>query len=218
MRETSFFQSTRGNVVQALYRRGAATATDLALERGLTTNAVRRHLARLERDGLVAQQPKRRGSTKPSFVYSLTTQGEALFPQRYHLLLNAILDEIGRDSDEGRVTAIFRKIGERAALKHADRFAGKTAAQRVEALAKLLCEKGVTADTQPAPGGFILREHNCPYKSAVKTHPQVCSMVHALMEQALVAKPEQRTSIARGDSICEFYIPAGQNAGNSGGH
>ena len=62
-----FFASTRGQVV-TLLRQGHATVEDLARALGLTDNAVRAHLAALERDGLVVQSGLRRGTGKPAYA------------------------------------------------------------------------------------------------------------------------------------------------------
>jgi predicted ArsR family transcriptional regulator len=55
-----FFETTRGQIV-GLLRRGRRTVEELARALGLTDNAVRNHLATLERDGLVRQDGVRRG-------------------------------------------------------------------------------------------------------------------------------------------------------------
>ena len=214
MREDSFFQSTRGRIVAAL-KRGPRSAGDLAAELGLTANAVRQHVARLERDGLVEDAQARRGRTKPSQLFALTHEGDRLFPQRYDVLLNAVLDEVRREGGPDAVNTIFRKIGERSARRHAHRFDGKDAAQRVDEVAKILGEHGVLADVERKPEGFVLREHNCPFKETAISHPQVCTVVHTLMEETLSAAPQQLTSIARGDDACEFLVPA--KSGTAGG-
>jgi len=208
MREASFFQSTRGRIVEALQRRGPQTVAELAAGESLTHNAIRQHLARLERDGLVVEASERRGPTKPSLVFSLTPEGRRLFPQRYSALLNAVLEEIGAEQGRDRVKEIFHNIGRRSARKYAARFEGKSAQERVAELTAILREKGVVADYAAEGDGFVLREHTCPFRDTVSTHPEVCSVVHALMEEVLPAKAEQRQSIARGDETCEFAIPA----------
>lgn len=203
-----FFQTTRGRILESLKRKGSLTAAELAAEHGLTPNAVRQHLGKLEAEKLVDERAARRGRTKPSFVYSITADGERLFPQRYDVLLNAVLHEIQREEGRDRVTDLFRKIGERSARKYADRFEGKDAAGRVDELTKLLREQGVVADCERTADGFLIREHNCPFKETVAAHPQVCTVVHTLMHEVLPGVPEQRSSIARGDSVCEFHLTA----------
>ncbi|HME82902.1 MAG TPA: helix-turn-helix domain-containing protein [Candidatus Eremiobacteraceae bacterium] len=208
MREASFFQSTRGRIVESLQRRGPQTVAELAAGHELTNNAIRQHLARLERDGLVVEATERRGPTKPSLVFSLTAEGRRLFPQRYSTLLNAVLEEIGATQGREKVKEIFHSIGQRSARKYARRFEGKGLQERVAELTAILREQGVVADYESAPDGFVLREHTCPFRDTVATNPEVCSVVHALMEEVLPAKAEQRLSIARGDDTCEFAIPA----------
>src|SRR5918911_2480444 len=55
-----FMETTRGQIV-ALLRRGTRTVEELAQALGLTDNAVRGHLATLERDGLARPAGVRRG-------------------------------------------------------------------------------------------------------------------------------------------------------------
>lgn len=207
MREASFFQSTRGRIVESLQRRGEQTVAELAGQYGLTPNAVRQHLGRLERDGLVEEAAQRRGRTKPSSVFSLTPDGRRLFPQRYSTLLKAVLEEITETQGSEKVAELMHGIGKRSARKYAARFEGKNPQERVAELTSILREQGVVADYEASGDGFVLREHNCPFRDTVATHPEVCSVVHTLMEEVLPAKAEQRSSIARGDEVCEFSIP-----------
>jgi DeoR family transcriptional regulator, suf operon transcriptional repressor len=207
MREASFFQSTKGRIVDSL-RRGPRTASELAGDHRLTPNAIRQHLARLERDGLVVETSERRGPTKPSLVFSLTPEGRRLFPQRYGALLNALIEEIGQSEGPEKVRELFHNIGKRSARKFAPRFAGMNAEERVAELTSILREQGVVADYERSGDGYVLREHTCPFRETATAHPEVCSVVHTLMEEVLPAKAEQRSSIARGDALCEFSIPA----------
>jgi DeoR family transcriptional regulator, suf operon transcriptional repressor len=208
MREASFFQSTKGRIVESLQRSGARTAAELAADHGLTPNAIRQHLARLERDGLVVEASERRGPTKPSLVFSLTPEGRRLFPQRYGALLNALIEEIGQTEGPDKVRELFHNIGKRSARKFAGRFIGKNPEERVAELTAILREQGVVADYERSGDGYILREHSCPFRETAAAHPEVCSVVHTLMEEVLPAKAEQVSSIARGDATCDFAIPA----------
>src|ERR1041385_5375211 len=75
-----FFDSTRGQIV-TLLRSAPCTVEELAGKLNLTDNAVRAHLATLERDGLVRQSGLRRGPRKPHFTYVLTDEADKLFPK-----------------------------------------------------------------------------------------------------------------------------------------
>lgn len=208
MREASFFQTPRGRIVESLKKHHTRTAADLSGEQGVTPNAIRQHLARLERDGLVSGRAQRLGRTKPTYVYSLTSEGERLFPQRYPLLLHAVLDELKRDGGSDGVAKVFRSIGRHSAQRHAGRFAGKDLGGKVAELADFLRERGVMVEHDKTASGYVLREFNCPFRDTVADHPEVCSVVHTLMEEVLPAKTRQVLSIARGDDRCEFEVPS----------
>jgi predicted ArsR family transcriptional regulator len=208
MREPSFFQTTRGRIVESLKRHRTRTAAELSDEHGVTPNAIRQHLSRLQRDGLVAERAERIGRTKPTLVYSLTSEGERLFPQRYPLLLNVLLDELHRESGPDRLAELFAKIGRRSARRHAARFAGKDLPDRVAELARFLRERGVVVEYERTPTGYAFREFNCPFRDTVASHPEICTMVHTLMEEVLPQPPRQVKSISRGDDRCEFELTA----------
>ena len=75
-------QGTAGRLLELL-RRGAMTVDELAVALEVTRTAIRGQLATLEQDGLVEQRGSRRGASKPSRTYGVTTQGELLFSRAY---------------------------------------------------------------------------------------------------------------------------------------
>ena len=76
LRQTT--HGTTGRILDLL-RRGPRTVDELARELDLTRTAVRAQLASLLRDGLAEQRGSRRGTSKPSHVYGVTSQAELLF-------------------------------------------------------------------------------------------------------------------------------------------
>src|ERR1700694_1663635 len=146
MQDARFFQSTRGKIVTALRRRHSASAVDLAGEFGLSTNAVRQQLLTLERDGYVAERAVRRGPTKPTLEYSLTSSAETLFPQRYDLMLNAVLRQVKDKFGDSGLQTVMGDMGTRAAEKYRARMTAPDAKGRATELAAALREEGVEAD------------------------------------------------------------------------
>src|SRR5687768_6640920 len=87
--------STRGQII-ALLRRAPATVGELAASLGLTDNAVRAHLAAMERDGLVEQRRGPvRGVGKPPTVYALSPAADTLLPKAYAPVLGVLLATLG---------------------------------------------------------------------------------------------------------------------------
>ena len=80
-----------------MLRRSRRTVEELAAELGLSANAIRGHLARLEQDGLIQPQGLRRRVSKPAALYRLTPQAERLFPRAYAELLTDLLDVLAQE-------------------------------------------------------------------------------------------------------------------------
>lgn len=208
MQTDRFFASTRGRIAAALRRRRSASAVDLARELELSPNAIRQHLAGLEREGLVSERPVRRGKTKPTHEFSLTDEGERLFPQRYDLLLNAVLREVREIGGEGVLEQVFERMGRRSAQKAAAQMNGLNGERRVGALVDLLREHGVEADYSSDGSTYVIHEHNCPYAETVKEHPQVCSLIHRVLGELFPSGSRQTESLATGGEACRFEVKA----------
>ncbi|MGA3036894.1 MAG: methanogen output domain 1-containing protein [Vulcanimicrobiaceae bacterium] len=206
MQTERFFATTKGRIAAELRRRKSASAADLALELALSPNAIRQQLAGLQQDGLVSERPVRRGKTKPTHEFSLTSDGERLFPQRYDLLLNAVLREVRDLGGDDAVREIFERMGRRAAEKMSARAGERQGEERVGALVDLLREHGVEADYNADGKTYEIREHNCPYAETVKEHPQVCSVIHTVLGDLFPAGSKQTESLATGGEACRFEV------------
>jgi predicted ArsR family transcriptional regulator len=199
-----FFSSTRGQVV-ALLRRGPATVEELAQELALTDNAVRAHLAALERDGLAAQRGLRRGAGKPAYLYALTDDAERLFPKAYGVLLHLILDLLGERLPPEAITTLLRDMGRRLALSQS--VPGGDLRERVEGAAAVLGELGGLAEVETVPGGYAIQGCSCPLAAAVEGHPETCLLAEALLSDVIGSPVRQvcDPTIPR----CRFEIDAG---------
>jgi predicted ArsR family transcriptional regulator len=207
-----FFESARGKIVAALRGRGGASAFDLAREFGLSTNAIRQQFVLLERDGLVTGSSVRRGKTKPTVEYKLTPAAEKFFPQHYDRMLNAVLREVRSTGGDAAVQAIFTSMGRRQSERLKERMTDRPVAERVTALTDLLREVGVEAESEETSVGFRIREHNCPYSKTVAEHPEVCSVIHSVMQAVVAPEVRQTDSLATGGTECRFEITTVSNA------
>jgi predicted ArsR family transcriptional regulator len=203
-----FFDSTRGKIVDALRNRRAASAFELAAEFGLSANAIRQQLVILERDGLVTGKSVRRGKTKPTHEYELTTHANRYFPQAYDRMLNAVLREIRLTGGDAAVTQIFEGIGRRASEKMAAQVGGKSVPEKVEAIAASIRAVGVTVDVERQGDVLVLREHNCPYSSVVSENPECCSAIHTMLDGVIETGVKQTESLATGGTACRFEVAA----------
>jgi len=206
MQSDRFFQTTRGKIVAELRRRHSASAVDLAHEFGLSPNAIRQQLVVLERDGLVVETSVRRGPTKPTYEFSLTVAAEKLFPQQYDKMLSAVLREVREQNGTDGINKIFAGIAKRAAEQTNSMAASATPEGKLAALTDHLREHGVSAEYNLIEGGFELHEHNCPYSSVVSEHPEVCSVIHNVLDATVGGEHRQTESLATGGKACRFEI------------
>jgi predicted ArsR family transcriptional regulator len=206
MHADRFFQTTRGKIVHELRRRGPASATELARSFGLSANAVRQQLMVLERDGLVAETPVRRGPTKPTYEFSLTPDADKLFPQAYDKMLTAVLRELRSQFGTPGVERVFDGLSKRAVERARLEVTASDPEARVAQLTEMLRKSGVVAEYSLIDGGFALHEHNCPYSEAAKEHPEVCHVIHQVIDETLGGEHAQTESLARGGKECRFEL------------
>jgi predicted ArsR family transcriptional regulator len=177
-----FFASTKGQVA-ALLRRGVTTVEELARELGLTDNAVRSHLAALERDGLVVQSGVRRGVGKPAFTYALTSDAERLFPKAYGALLRLMLDVLAERLPPDTLDDLLREMGHRLAAGQATSTGDLR--ERVDGATALLGELGGLATVAEQGEGFVILGCSCPLAAAVEGHPETCLLAETLLADVI---------------------------------
>jgi predicted ArsR family transcriptional regulator len=211
--EQRFFASTRGQVV-TLLRRGDRTVDELAHAVGLTDNAVRAHLAVLERDGLVVQGGLRRGGGKPAFAYELTPEAERLFPKADGPLLRLLLDVLAERLPDATFDDVLREVGHRAGADAAAAEGDLRA--RIDAALALLAELGGLAEADEHDGGFVIRGYSCPLAAAAPGHPAVCRLAAALLTEVAGVPVLARCEPGE-PPRCRFDVPRpGQETGERG--
>lgn len=199
-----FFASTRGRVV-TLLRRKRHTVDELAGELELTDNAIRAHLAALERDGLVGQGELRRGGVgKPSFTYELTPEAERLFPKAYGVLLQQLLGVLAERLPRDVVADALREVGHRVAAGEAP--APGDLGDRVERALTLLGNMGGLAEMTEDENGYVIEGCSCPLATVVEGHPDTCLLAESLLTD-LVGAPVHKACDPGPPPHCRFEVP-----------
>jgi predicted ArsR family transcriptional regulator len=201
-----FVQSTRGRLV-ALLRRDTRTVDELAQELGLTDNAIRAHLAALERDGWVVPQGVRRsgGSGKPANTYELTADAEVLFPKAYGSIVDHLLDILDERMPPEDVTTMLREVGRRLSSEH--QASTGDLRMRLEAAIRVLNDMGGLAEVDERPSSYAIRCYRCPLADMVAHHPEACQLVAALLT-ALLRVPVQERCERGAQRRCSFEVAA----------
>jgi predicted ArsR family transcriptional regulator len=198
-----FFTSTRGKIV-TLLRRASRTVEELAQALDLTENAIRAHLAALERDGLIQESGRRRSSSKPASVYTLTPVAEELFPKAYGPVLRQLLEELTERMPAEEVEAILRSTGRRLAAQW-PLLRGELQT-RVEAAVSVLNALGGLAELERRNGTYVIHGYSCPLAAAVPGHPEVCQLAETLLTSLIDAPVQERCEYGK-TLRCHFIVP-----------
>ena len=202
-----FFDTTRGRIVRLL-RRATHTVDELASALGLTDNAVRAHLATLERDGLVRVDGVRRhaGAGKPATVYDIEPGAEPVLSRAYVPLLTALLGTLGARMSSAELRAVMSEVGHRLARTQPPASSADFEA-RLQAAAAILEELGGEATLERTDTGATIRGCSCPVSAAVGERPEVCRALETLLADLTGGEVHERCD--RGERPrCRFEITA----------
>jgi predicted ArsR family transcriptional regulator len=209
-RSERILETTRGRVL-ALLRRGEMTTDELAAALGLTDNAIRAHLATLERDGLVRARGERRDGRigKPATVYTVSPQVDTLFSKAYIPLLTSLLSALGDRLTADELEGLLTDVGDRLAAGAAHP-TGELS-QRVAAASDLLNQLGGLSSVEEVEAGrrYNIQGRGCPVGLAVSKRPEVCEAMVALISRLTLANV--RSCCKHGDRpSCCFEIEKDQ--------
>ena len=182
------------------------TAAKLAEKLNLTDNAVRAHLATLERDGVVRQTGLRRGPRKPHFTYALTEEADKLFPKAYDALLNQLIAVLKTRLQPAEIEAVLREVGRAVAADAAPGKEGNLEG-RVQTALKVLEAIGGAAEAEKEGDKIVIRSGGCPLAAAVNVHPEVCRLAETLVSE-IVKAPVVEQCVRDGRPKCRFEIDA----------
>lgn len=227
-------RDTRERLVEAITAHGPITARSLAERFGLTSAAVRRHLAALEADGTIVEHEvpvaqRGRGRPSKSFVIAAIprTEGEEEADELARLAL-AELERIGgREAvlqlASRRVAPWAEQYRERLAIAEAER--GRLGAEdRIELLAALLTELGYATTVRPltvqvpgtmSPGSGRPRtvvtaqlcQGHCPVQDVAAEHPELCDIETRAISEMLGVPVQRLATLAGGAHACTTHIP-----------
>jgi len=200
-------RGARREVLGALRAHGPQTARELAGILGSGVVAVRAHLRALVAAGLVTHVEERQALGRPARRFGLCHEADALFPKRYDLFAEKLLESVVERHGRKSLEAILGRWG-RQLRRHLDRRLPKARAARLDGLVAHQSEHGFMASVRRDGGGLAIVERNCPIARLAARYPQICRHEAALFARTLGERVELISCQALGDSICTFEIGA----------
>jgi predicted ArsR family transcriptional regulator len=205
--------STRNEILHLLKTRGFAEARALAVFCGLTTMAIRRHLLRLQLDGLIHARTQRRPRGRPTTLYSLTESGQAQFPRDYEGFATDLLSRLAELDGEDKVKQVLRQRSDHMTSQHFPRMKGKSLEKRVREVAAILTEGGYMAEVKPlGRGRFLLTELNCAIPRVAKSFPHICEEELGFIRRLVQAQVTRVSHMLTGACHCSYLIQGKRSA------
>lgn len=200
---------TRQTILLALKRDGPATIAKLASRFEMTREAVRQHLLQLESEGWIEKHTNRdpgNGGGRPSMHYSITPEGEHLFPKHYDSLTVEVLDTVAEQLGEEAINQILTTMTEARVREWEPRLRGLSLAERVEALKEIYMSDDTFMDVENSGDRLSLIEHNCPYFNVAKRRPVLCSVTVSMLTRLLGYRVVREERFQNGDGRCVFRV------------
>ena len=208
--ESGALEGTRGRILEELAA-APRTARDLAKTLGIQESAARGHLDRMEDRGLVTPTFRREGVGRPRKRYTLTGQAQELFPKKYDLILDTVVEELLDREGEGFVSALFAESARRMAARVAKEIPkGGTPEEKARNLVAALNHLGFRCSLEKSTDGHtrIVRT-NCVFRHSALSHPYLlCEVFDKNLTEALLGEVgvDLEDSIGRGGMRCTHLI------------
>jgi predicted ArsR family transcriptional regulator len=200
----SLLSPTRQQLLAALKRRQRATADALAVECYLSVGAVRQHLMALAMQGLLRYEEERYGPGRPRHVFSLTDEGEALFPQQSGKIAHALLSALEGEAPEVRAR-LFACLTEQQLAAISSRLGSREGLDRLNAYIALVDHLGYLPAFEASPEGGCVDFLHCPIFEVAREHPELCEVelvcMRGSLEEFHVERERHRLA---GDQYCSF--------------
>lgn len=208
--------TTRRRIMTLLKENEQLTADELADHLGISSVAVRRHLTKLEGDGLVTYEEIQRGMGRPSFVYKLGEAATSFFPRRYEELATMVLETIRDMYGTEAIDAVFKMRSAHLLESYRRKVDGDTLDKRLDQLTRLRESDGYMSTWEKVDDEiFVLREANCPIIHVAEGCDSACSHDHALLEGLLNADVVRKKHLLQGDGACLYEVRPKEGAVSS---
>ena len=205
----SALDSKDREILEHLHRFGEANVQELCDVLGVTRNAIRQRIARLEAYRLLVSDQQAQSRGRPKNVYRVTTEGLHSLGEDYRELAVVLWEAIVGLENSAVKEQLISQVRDRLA----DRFRRKltettSAGKRLDQLAGEMKSSGFNVESDHSSALPILRETNCPFPMLADVDETICQVEREVLEQVLGRKVEFKNRCRDGHHCCEFEIQA----------
>lgn len=170
--------STRDKILRLLKQKQQRTITEMAGELDVTEMAVRRHMSKLEKDGLIDVTLVRQHVGRPMYVYYLSPKGEDIFPKHYKEFSLEMLEDLQTLGEEKLILQLLEARTERTRKRLQIRLERQvTTMAKLKEIGLARKQDGYMATVEvQSDGVFVLKKQNCPLLSVAQRYPSLCRL------------------------------------------
>ena len=201
----------RQAVLDLVQRDGPVSADALAGKLGLTTMAVRQHLASLENAGHVRFEEETRPRGRPVKLWRTTPAASVEFADSHSALAVDLIAQMKKAFGEGGMDRILKlRTAEQERGYRAQTAEARSLKARLDKLAKIRSAEGYMAEVRRDGEDFLFVENHCPICAAARLCTGLCREELALFKRVLGpgVAVERTSHILAGASRCAYRVRA----------
>ncbi|MDQ6481529.1 transcriptional regulator [Dyadobacter sp. LHD-138] len=162
-------------VIWMLKTRGPQPLTAIATEMKVTTEGARFQLLKLANEGLVESATESKGRGRPQQIWSLTSTGQARFPDTHAELTVKLIRTIRETLGQKALDTIIEANGQSGVDKYLQELKGIQGLEnKVAQLAGIRDREGYMAEYEKDGEGYLLIENHCPICAAATECQNFC--------------------------------------------
>ncbi len=185
------------------------TLQQLSEHLDITKTATKEHVVKLIHFGYISHKDIKGHVGRPKRIYLLTESGQEVFPRQYSWISILLLEYLVEHSSEQHMSNIMEQLAEKVTDSLSARLEkNKLPADRLKEMTTILNELGYRSQLKQSDlrKGAVLEATNCVYHGIAKQHNQLCQFDIHLIEKMSHMDTCLQRCIAKGDSVCRFYI------------
>lgn len=201
---------SRKAILTELKQSGSSTISSLGNKLNISNEGVRLQLVQLERDGLVKRNTGRNTSKggRPALKFSLTSEGERLFPKQYDALSIEVIDTVANKLGKDAVKKVLSTMADARVAEWELRLSGLSLVEKVAELKDLYSSNDLFMDVDYHRETQTIRliERNCPFYDIAMKRPVLCSVTLNTLTRLLGCRVEREKQFQNGDGCCVFRV------------
>jgi len=195
------------DLLSFIKKHGRAGLKELAAEFSVSQEAVRKQVVKLEAEGYIANKILRNQKAgRPMTVYSLSEQGEELFPRKYDDLAIALVEAVSESLEPKQTRKVFDAIIEKKISFWQPLLAGLSFTDKIKTLKKIYLEDDSFMEIEQNAKSLRMIESNCPYLKVAMHQPALCNITVTLLARLLDADVRRVQKFQEGHGRCVFEI------------